>query len=117
MASLETFEEVRDGSGDPQGDLEWVGYPMGRSWMGRGNRLVVQNGSRTHGEVNGGLGDPSESLGRVKGPSRRFATGRGTLERSGSGRETLPEVQDVSGNLPEIWDGLGDPQGGEGRVG
>ena len=40
-----THKEVRDGLGDPQGGLGWVGGTSGRSRMGRGTHEKVRDGS------------------------------------------------------------------------
>ena len=84
-----TLPEVRDGSGDPQGDSRQVERSSGRSGTGRKILPGVRDRSEDpprglrrmggHRKVRDGWGGPPEGLGRVGGPSQSSGTGLGTL--------------------------------------
>ena len=61
-----TLVEIRDGSGEPQGDPEWAGGLLGYSGTGRGTLGEVQDGSGTSGEDWDGSVDSRGGPKRVK---------------------------------------------------
>ena len=71
------LREIRDGSGDPRGDVGQDGASSGRSWTGRGpsgrfgtgwgSLGEVQTGRWTFGEVWNGSFNPQGGSGRVGG--------------------------------------------------
>ena len=82
-----TLEEVRNGSGDPQGGLGWFLRLSRRFGMGRGP-----------------LGGPELYV----QPSGQSETGQETLGEVLDSFLHPQDVRDGSGDLGEVWEGPGD---------
>ena len=103
--------------GGPSEGTRWVSFSFLKSRKSWGNRPEVRDGSEdppgrpwtgqeTLSEVGDGSGDPLIGPGLVRGPS----------QGSGTSGDILRKIRDGWDVLRKVWNGLGNPPGGQARA-